>query len=409
MDANVDLAVNKVSKRYRIAHEQTGGGLAGRLRQMLGGGGQEEFWAVRDVSFQVHSGESVGIIGHNGAGKSTILKMLSGITTPTEGDIQVRGRLTALLEVGSGFHPELTGRENIFLSGSILGMSRREIHSKLDGIIDFAEVRDFIDVPVKRYSSGMYVRLGFSIAAHLHPDVLLLDEVLAVGDMAFQQKCQRRILELCGQGMTVVFISHDLQAVERVCSRTLVFDHGRIVFDGGTKDAINQYNSSGRFNAAHRKGISDKVHARAVEFFAQDSATPVSHVRTGDFVRSRILVDCAVAVGKVYADLYFNGPDGYLQCTLSTRDRLFDLPAGRHGIEFVLPELALRPDVYRIDVIVSSECSSDPLEWLVGCAMLKVNPGKFMSGVFRHPHQWSVVSANAPVATRGGGVDDVWT
>lgn len=403
MDSNVDLAVNKVSKRYRIAHEQAagGGGLAGRLRQMFGGGArQEEFWAVREASFQVHSGESVGIIGHNGAGKSTILKMLSGITTPTDGQIQVRGRLTALLEVGSGFHPELTGRENIFLSGSILGMRRREIHSKLDGIIDFAGVRDFIDVPVKRYSSGMYVRLGFSIAAHLHPDVLLLDEVLAVGDMAFQQKCQQRILELRDQGMTVVFISHDLQAVERVCTRTLVFDHGRIVFDGNTKDAITHYNSSGRFNATHRKGISDKVHARSVEFFEEGNAQPVSHVSTGDAIRARIGVECAAPLQKGYADLYFVGPDGNLQCTLTTRERLFDLPAGRHSIDFQLPELALRPDLYRVDVVVTSEDSADPLEWLVGCAVLQVNPGRYVRGIFRHPHQWSVVSADAPVPAR---------
>ncbi|MBL8212901.1 MAG: ABC transporter ATP-binding protein [Bryobacterales bacterium] len=402
MDANVDLAVNKVSKRYRIAHEQAaGGGLAGRLRQMFGGGAkQEEFWAVREVSFNVHSGESVGIIGHNGAGKSTILKMLSGITTPTEGSIQVRGRLTALLEVGSGFHPELTGRENIFLSGSILGMRRREIHSKLDGIIDFAGVRDFIDVPVKRYSSGMYVRLGFSIAAHLHPDVLLLDEVLAVGDMAFQQKCQQRILELRDQGMTVVFISHDLQAVERVCTRTLVFDHGRIVFDGNTRDAITHYNSSGRFNASDRKGVSDKVRIQSVEFFEEGQPQPVNHLCTGDAVRARLGFQCDEALGRVFAELYFVGPDGQLQCTLSTREKLFDLPAGRHHLEFVLPQLALRPDLYRLDAVVTSERSPDPLEWLVGCASLQVNPGRYLSGVFFHPNQWSVISADAPVSFR---------
>ncbi|MBY0375610.1 MAG: ABC transporter ATP-binding protein [Bryobacteraceae bacterium] len=399
MDSNIDLAVKNVSKRYRIAHEQTetGGGIAGRLRRMFGGVKQEEFWAVRDASFTVRAGEAVGIIGHNGAGKSTVLKMLSGITTPSEGQIQVRGRLTALLEVGSGFHPELTGRENIFLSGSILGMRRREIHSKLEGIIDFAGVRDFIDVPVKRYSSGMYVRLGFSIAAHLQPDVLLLDEVLAVGDMAFQQKCQQRILELHDQGMTVVFISHDLQAVERVCTRTLVFDHGQIAFDGNTKEAINFYNRSGRFNASDRKGVSEEIHVRSVEFSANGSAAPVTHVCTGDSVRARIGVECKTPLAKGFADLFFVGADGHLQCTLSTRDRLFDLPAGQHNVEFVLPELALRPDLYRVDVVVTSEEAADPLEWLVGCAVLQVNPGRYVRGIFRHPHEWAVVPADTPV------------
>nr|MBA2647447.1 ABC transporter ATP-binding protein [Pyrinomonadaceae bacterium] len=195
----IDLEFNHVSKQYLVRSDNYGGGGAvnpfvrqwRRLRPR-----SEAFWAVRDVNFQVMRGEALGIIGHNGAGKSTILKLLSSITAPTSGEIKINGRLSALIEVGSGFHPELSGRENVFLSGSILGMQRREIAAKLDSIVEFAGVRQFIDTPVKRYSSGMYVRLGFAIAAHLDPDILLLDEVLAVGDAAFQAKCIQRIKEL---------------------------------------------------------------------------------------------------------------------------------------------------------------------------------------------------------------------
>src|SRR6478735_8868299 len=205
-----DLEIDHVSKRYRVRADRSAASDAGnvltrtlqRLRPR-----SEEFWALRDVSIQVNRGEALGIIGHNGAGKSTILKLIANITVPTSGEIRINGRLSALIEVGSGFHPELTGRENIYLSGSILGMRRREIVEKLERIIDFAGVRDFIDTPVKHYSSGMYVRLGFSIAAHLEPDILLLDEVLAVGDAAFQAKCLDRINELHPQGRTIVFIS----------------------------------------------------------------------------------------------------------------------------------------------------------------------------------------------------------
>src|SRR5688500_4152466 len=193
-----DLKFDGVSKKYRIRKEAERRESPNKLLRKLQDWRQrsKEFWAIREVSFEVERGESLGIIGHNGAGKSTILKLLSNITTPTAGEITIHGHLSALIEVGSGFHPELSGRENVFLSGSILGMRRKEIATKLDSIVEFAELADFIDTPVKRYSSGMYVRLGFAIAAHLDPDILLLDEVLAVGDARFQAKCRDRIADL---------------------------------------------------------------------------------------------------------------------------------------------------------------------------------------------------------------------
>src|ERR1700682_3911153 len=234
----IDLKFNRVSKKYKI---RANGDSPKRWYGRGFGKRPGQMWALRNVSFQVNEGEALGIVGHNGAGKTTILKILSGITTPTAGEITIRGRLVALVEVSSGFHPELTGRENIYLHGAMLGMRRSEIRRKLDSIIDFSGVGQYIDVPVKRYSSGMYVRLGFSIAAHLDPDVLLLDEVLAVGDAAFQAKCLERIAELRKKGRTIVFISHDLGAVYRLCDRALLLGHGRVLMDGPARSVIDHY------------------------------------------------------------------------------------------------------------------------------------------------------------------------
>jgi lipopolysaccharide transport system ATP-binding protein len=202
---------------------------------------EERIWALKNVSFEVKQGEIVGIIGRNGAGKSTLLKILSRITEPTEGRVVLRGRVASLLEVGTGFHQELTGRENIFLNGAILGMTQREIRKKFDDIVAFAEVEKFLDTPVKHYSSGMYVRLAFAVAAHLEPEILIVDEVLAVGDAAFQQKCLAKMEDVTGLGRTVLFVSHQLPAVSSLCSRTIVLEKGQISFVGDTADAISHY------------------------------------------------------------------------------------------------------------------------------------------------------------------------
>jgi len=206
---------------------------------------EKEFWAVKDVSFQVERGEALGIIGPNGAGKSTILKLLSGIMRPNKGDIKVNGRLSALIEVGAGFHPDLTGRENIYLNGAILGMKKNEVDKKFDEIVDFSGVEEFIDTPVKRYSSGMYARLGFSVAAHVNPDILLVDEVLSVGDLEFQQKCINKMLSLKGQGIPVVFISHNLQSIQLLCNRAMLLKMGKIVKEGNAERVIVEYLSPG--------------------------------------------------------------------------------------------------------------------------------------------------------------------
>ena len=215
--------------------------LAGRLLRRRSTRQVDEFWALREVSFQVGPGDAIGIIGPNGAGKSTILKILSRIMRPDRGRAWVNGRLSSLIEIGAGFHFDLTGRENIYLNGAILGMSRREMARKFDAIVDFAELGDFIDTPIKRYSSGMHARLGFSVAAHMDPEVLLVDEVLSVGDMAFQNKCLKCLERFQREGTTIGFVSHNLQAVARACSRVIVLDRGSVICEDKPAEAIHTY------------------------------------------------------------------------------------------------------------------------------------------------------------------------
>lgn len=216
---------------------------------------QEDFWALKDVFFDVKAGDRVGIIGRNGAGKSTLLKVLSRITEPTTGVVRIKGRVASLLEVGTGFHPELTGRENVFLNGAILGMSRTEIKKKFDEIVDFAEIEKFLDTPVKRYSSGMYVRLAFAVAAHLEPEILIVDEVLAVGDAQFQKKCLGKMEAVSAkEGRTVLFVSHNMQAITALCDRAILLNHGSVIEDGATRDVTIRYLNIGddAYNVARR-------------------------------------------------------------------------------------------------------------------------------------------------------------
>ena len=263
------IKVENLSKKYIISHQQkdryltvrdalaSGAKRLGRklAHPFLGSSGDpsfhdstEEFWALKDVSFEIQQGERVGIIGRNGAGKSTLLKILSRITEPTAGRITLDGRVASLLEVGTGFHPELTGRENIFLNGAVLGMSKAEIKGKFDEIVAFAEVEKFLDTPVKRYSSGMYVRLAFAVAAHLEPEILIIDEVLAVGDAAFQKKCLGKMLEVSGEGRTILFVSHNFSAIKALCSRAVLLDKGRLVFSGGVEETIDAYAGESRLS-----------------------------------------------------------------------------------------------------------------------------------------------------------------
>jgi lipopolysaccharide transport system ATP-binding protein len=254
--SNVVIRAENLGKKYIISHQQEGIGSYKALRDVItdkakvllnpfknqkSSNHKEEFWALKDLYFDITKGERVGIIGRNGAGKSTLLKVLSRITEPTTGKIQIKGRLASLLEVGTGFHPELTGRENIYLNGAILGMSKLEISRKFDEIVVFAEVEKFLDTPVKRYSSGMYVRLAFAVAAHLEPEILVVDEVLAVGDTQFQQKCLGKMEEVGQQGRTVFFVSHNMASIQHLCTKAMLLKGGVLVATGKPSDVIRQY------------------------------------------------------------------------------------------------------------------------------------------------------------------------
>ena len=247
--SDIVISAEGLGKRYQLGQLESGYELFSevildKLRRRETAPSQRqarEFWALRDVSFEVGAGDTVGILGRNGAGKSTLLKLLSRVTTPTKGRAAVKGRVGTLLEVGTGFHPELTGRENVYLNGAILGMRRREIAGSFDEIVEFAGVESFLDTPVKRYSSGMYLRLAFSVAAHLDPEILLVDEVLAVGDAAFQRKCLGKMREVSGRGRTVLFVSHNTGAVENLCERAIVLERGETAYAGPSREAIDYY------------------------------------------------------------------------------------------------------------------------------------------------------------------------
>jgi lipopolysaccharide transport system ATP-binding protein len=289
------IRVDKLGKKYRIGARRGPNTLRELIRRAFAGAPQTPdaapsrpniFWALRDVSFNVYAGDVVGIIGRNGAGKSTLLKILSRIVAPTEGEIEIAGRIGSLLEVGTGFHPELSGRENIYLNGAILGMKRAEIARRFDEIVAFAETEKFLDTPVKYYSSGMYTRLAFAVAAHLEPEILIVDEVLAVGDAAFQKKCLGKMSQVSREGRTVLFVSHQIAAVQSLCTRAILLEHGKVTANGPVRDVVDQYvNAVGKEHGASldqrddRKG-SGAIRATAFELRNADGEE-TSALQTG--------------------------------------------------------------------------------------------------------------------------------
>jgi lipopolysaccharide transport system ATP-binding protein len=290
---------------YRTLREDVMDSLKAPLRWFRGKAtpAEQDFWALNGVSFQVNKGEVLGVIGHNGAGKSTLFKILSRITKPTVGEVRLRGRVGSLLEVGTGFHPELSGRENIFLNGAILGMRRQEIQKKFDQIVDFAEIEQFLDTPVKRYSSGMYVRLAFAVAAHLEPEILIVDEVLAVGDLSFQRKCMNRMREVGRSGSTILFVSHNMPAVEALCTRAILLDHGKVAMDGGVHELVQEYHR--RVLHAHGdvgSALSElnsptRVHKvfRSATLLS-DNQEPTNFMPVGGQFHLRLVLDAPIAV-----------------------------------------------------------------------------------------------------------------
>jgi ABC-type polysaccharide/polyol phosphate transport system ATPase subunit len=389
----IDLQLKNVSKKYRIRREVDGN--ASLSRRLLSiGKRKEDFWALKDISFDVHRAEALGIIGHNGAGKSTILKLLSRITTPTNGEIMINGRLSALIEVGSGFHPELTGRENIYLNGSILGMTRREITKKLESIVEFAELRQFIDTPVKRYSSGMYVRLGFSIAAHLDPDILLLDEVLAVGDESFQRKCIQRITELKKNGTTIVFISHDLRAVQQLCDRVILLKKGHIEADGDPAETIAYYQSlTAQLSGDATDDFGQKPTGEAVVTsltFYDENENECLSFETGKPMKAVLNYRVDKPLTDVVFEVQFYSQEGRLCSFFSseTLGRSIDVEPGEGSISFDCSSVGLGPGVYFIDTGIRNRLApyGIDIDWRRRCVAVRIDYDRHLRETFYMPY-----------------------
>jgi lipopolysaccharide transport system ATP-binding protein len=344
---------------------------------------EREFWALRDVSFDVHAGEVVGVIGRNGAGKSTLLKILSRITEPTTGRATLRGRVASLLEVGTGFHPELTGRENIFLNGAILGMNRGEIRRKFDEIVAFAEVEKFIDTPVKRYSSGMYVRLAFAVAAHLEPDLLIVDEVLAVGDMAFQKKCIDKMGQVAGQGRTILVVSHNMASVVNLCSRALLLSEGRLVEVGAVQPVVDRYLSSGgaaqgevRWADGAAPPGNESVRLHAVRVWQDDPAQAQADVDIAKPITIEIQYWNLAAGEKYHAALWLADRTGTVVLASANHPAVSltpdawcgrEHPVGLYCSRCTLPPNFLNEGLYRVTAIMDKGVAETQFvaEWIL--------------------------------------------
>ncbi len=378
---------------------------------------REAFWALREVSFEVERGQALGIIGPNGSGKSTTLKLIARITHPTEGTIRIRGRVGALIEVGAGIHPELTGRENIYVYGAILGLRGREIRRRFEEIVEFAEIGPFVDTPVKHYSSGMQVRLGFAVAAHMDVDVLLVDEVLAVGDAAFQSKCLRRIRELRDQGVTILLVSHQLANVQRICPETLLLLNGRVAARGPTPEVIAEY-----YRYLDRTGASapDATLRPGVPASRQEGEVRIVAVRLldrtgqerpsfqmGEDLTVRVEYVARRRVERPNVSVSFNSSDWTVYTGMDTRNELL-VPAmeGRGTVDLEIPQLGLGPGLYEVNVGIWDETLTAPYDWRWGIKRFVVDTTRpLFAGRFVLPHRWSwqaVPEAEAPAVASCG-------
>jgi lipopolysaccharide transport system ATP-binding protein len=390
-----------------------------RVRPRASGGSPSTFWALRDVSFEVGRGEVLGIIGRNGAGKSTLLKILSRITEPTDGEVRLNGRVGSLLEVGTGFHPELTGRENIFLNGAILGMRRREIRAQFDAIVEFAEVERFIDTPVKRYSSGMYVRLAFAVAAHLNTDILVVDEVLAVGDAAFQKRCLGTLGDVARSGRTVLFVSHNMGQIQRLCTRAIVLREGQVVQTGTAEECVRDYlaaaqtSTDGRADLTlpdvGRRGTGLARFTRAE--LLQMNGSPASEFCFGEPMRIRLHLHADVPLESVVLGFSFIAADGTELQGAAVHDGglASDLEAGPGTFECVVDPMLLVPGRYYLRGAVFRRKGElyDHIDEMLSFDVLTVSadpdrtPASHYVGYVYLPYQWSRVALGGSRGTSG--------
>jgi lipopolysaccharide transport system ATP-binding protein len=407
---NTVISIENLSKAYRLGQIGTGtlsrdinvwwAKVRGKPNPMLrlglpdlGNRDGETIWALKDVSIKVDQGEALGIIGRNGAGKSTLLKILSQVTAPTNGTVKVKGRIASLLEVGTGFHPDLTGRENTYLNGAILGMTRLEIRRKLDEIVDFAEIKQFIDTPVKRYSSGMYVRLAFAVAAHLDPEILVVDEVLAVGDAEFQKKCLGKMSDVANTGRTVLFVSHNLAAIQNLCARSILLEHGQIILDDITEKTVSKYLDSGqeynRFFPIKEQRMGDqnvKIENFLVSPNPPKTGQPIVfevEIRRPDTFKSKINVEFSIGVKSVQNVPIFQVHSRHMGKDLS-------VGPGKSILRVSLESLPLAPGNYSISLWLGS--GQVTMDWIKNCFTLSVGSGSFEKGVYVESQGYPVIA-----------------
>ena len=406
------VRIQNLGKRYNIGAPEAEG--RRRIRMPLAArwaalrGGRASIWALRNVSFDVQAGEVIGLIGRNGAGKSTLLKILSRITYPTEGSAELHGRVGSLLEVGTGFHTELTGRENIFLNGAILGMSRAEVVRKFDEIIEFSGVEKFLDTPVKRYSTGMYLRLAFAVAAHLEPEILLVDEVLAVGDAAFQRKCLGKMSEVGSQGRTVIFVSHNMAALSHLCGSAVMLDGGEVVEIGPTEHVIHRYlqtmEQSGSIRLSDRTDRfgGDRLRITRVSL-ADENGNATESLRTGR--AATISLDYESPTGEsfrnVFVRIYIESTYGEVVAAFETRLVGEDFPSIESHGRFVcsIPRVPLQPGTYPFTVYVNSNGTC--VDEVRGAGRLLIEDGDFFGngqnpgiGLIVTDHAWGYIAGD---------------
>lgn len=405
------ISVRHLAKQYRLGTVKSR-----TLSEVLSGGfrareatAPSEFWALRDVSFDVQAGERLGIIGRNGAGKSTLLKILSRIVEPSSGEVRMRGRVASLLEVGTGFHPELSGRENIYLNGALLGMHRHEIRARFDEIVAFSEVEAFLDTPVKRYSSGMYVRLAFAVAAHLEPEILIVDEVLAVGDMEFQKKCLGKMQEVGREGRTVIFVSHQLAAVHQLCSSAILLNAGRVEAAGAVGDVVAEYlkRSNDLRSGANLATWEGRTGQGGVRFtwarlLGQDGQEKL-HYTVGE----PVTVEFGLEVTRtdfgnpVQVSVLLRSSDGTPLANMTDADGEFALPpgTGERTVRVTLPDLRFYPDRYFFSLWAGSDYADQTYDLVTDAVSFEVVSGGTLTprrltrqaGLVFLDSQWSTV------------------
>ena len=393
------VSFQNVSKRFTYSRNQ-GRGLASALLSGLrkhNHQSMDELWALRDISFDVMPGDSVGLIGRNGSGKSTLLKLATRILRPTTGQVKVKGRISALLELGAGFHEELTGRENIFLNGSVLGLSRNEIEAIFDEIVDFSELHDFIDVPVKHYSSGMYMRLGFSVAVHCKPDVLLVDEILAVGDQAFQQKCIDRIFKMKSNGLTIIMVSHHLETLQKLCSRLVWVEQGDLKEHDETSQVVGKYveymnSRSNRSETSSRMGTweAEIIGVR----FLDANGDEAESFQTGDPMTVELAYDAHQPIREPEIGLSIFRDDGMQINGINNRldNYPIDVIDGKGILSFHIKRLPLMPGEYVVSVAIQHANRPQAYDFHVKAYRFKVVAGGTAQyqGIISFPATWEL-------------------